>query len=91
MKNKERQPMASTSKPPMLGPMAGASTTPMPNQLLARPCSWVSKARKMMMAGIGCTTPAASPSATRISSTKSKLLDRPPKTPAPISKPMQPM
>jgi hypothetical protein len=32
MKKIERQPNQSTSRPPMLGPMAGASTTPMPNR-----------------------------------------------------------
>jgi hypothetical protein len=41
----------------------------MPNTLLARPCSCGSKARSMMMAGMGCTTPAASPSTTRAPST----------------------
>jgi hypothetical protein len=69
MKKMERQPKPSTSSPPMLGPMAGASTTPMPKMPLARPCSWGSKARRMTMAGIGCSTPAASPSATRAAST----------------------
>ena len=69
MKKIERQPKASTSRPPTDGPSAGASTTPMPNSPLARPCSCGSKARMMMMAGIGCTTPAASPSATRATST----------------------
>ena len=55
----------------MLGPTAGASTTPMPNTPIARPCSCGSKARITMMAGIGCMMPAASPSATRIASTHS--------------------
>ena len=70
MKKIERQPNQSTSSPPMLGPMAGASTTPMPKMPLARPCSCGSKARRMMMAGMGCTTPAASPSATRAINTR---------------------
>ena len=39
MKKIERQPNRSTSTPPMLGPIAGASTTPMPKMPLARPCS----------------------------------------------------
>ena len=81
MKKIERQPNRSTSTPPMLGPMAGASTTPMPKIPLARPCSWGSKARRMMMAGIGCTTPAASPSATRATSTSEKWSARPPSSP----------
>ena len=34
----ERQPKASTSTPPTLGPMAGASTTPKPKMPMARPC-----------------------------------------------------
>ncbi len=69
MKKIERQPNQSTSTPPIDGPSAGASTTPMPNRPLARPCSLGSKARMMITAGIGCTTPAASPSATRAAST----------------------
>ena len=72
MKKIDRQPKPSTSRPPMLGPMAGASTTPMPKMPLARPCSCGSKARRMMMAGMGCTTPAARPSATRAASTSGK-------------------
>ena len=39
MKKIDRQPNRSTSTPPMLGPIAGASTTPMPKMPLARPCS----------------------------------------------------
>jgi triosephosphate isomerase len=70
MKNKARQLIQSTNKPPMLGPSAGANTTPMPKKLLARPCSEVSNARKMMIAGIGWTTPAAKPSVTRAASTQ---------------------
>ena len=81
MKKIERQPNRSTSTPPMLGPIAGASTTPIPKRPLARPCSCGSKALRMMMAGIGCTTPAASPSATRATSTSEKLSDRPPARP----------
>ena len=69
MKKIERQPNQSTSTPPMDGPSAGASTTPMPNMPLARPCSCGAKARMMMMAGMGCTTPAARPSSTRALST----------------------
>ena len=53
IKKIERQPNRSTNTPPILGPMAGASTTPMPNKPLARPCSFCSNARKMMIAGIG--------------------------------------
>ena len=69
MKKIERQPNQSTSTPPIEGPSAGASTTPMPNMPLARPCSCGSKARMTMMAGIGCTAPAARPSSTRADST----------------------
>jgi len=65
--------------------MAGASTTPMPKMPLARPCSCGSNARRMMMAGMGCTTPAARPSATRASSTSEKSLASPPATPPPSS------
>ena len=71
MKKIERQPNQSTKKPPILGPMAGASTTPMPKKPLALPCSPGSKARMMMSTGIGCTTPAARPSSTRMHSTSS--------------------
>ena len=85
MKKIERQPNTSTSTPPMLGPMAGASTTPTPNNPLARPCSSDAKARKMMMAGMGCTTPAAKPSATRAAMTSAKSLAKPPTTPPPSS------
>ena len=38
---------------PALGPSAGASTTPKPKMPIALPCSWGSKARRMMMAGMG--------------------------------------
>ena len=69
MKKMERQPKMVTSRPPMLGPSAGASTTPMPKMPPARPRSWGAKARMMMTAGMGCTTPAARPSATRAAST----------------------
>ncbi|OQC17296.1 MAG: hypothetical protein BWX79_00372 [Alphaproteobacteria bacterium ADurb.Bin100] len=89
MKKIERQPNQSTSTPPMLGPMAGASTTPMPKMPLARPCSLGSKARRMMIAGIGCTMPAARPSATRAASTQLKSLEKPPTTPPASSRPMQ--
>ena len=81
MKKIERQPNHSTSKPPRLGPRAGASTAPSPKMLMARGCSCGSKARMMMMAGIGCTTPAARPSATRAASTSGKTLASPPPIP----------
>ena len=81
MKKIERQPNQSTSTPPRLGPSAGASTTPVPKMPMARPCSCGPNARMMTMAGIGCTTPAARPSATRAASTSSKLLAKPPATP----------
>ena len=74
----------------MEGPMAGASTTPMPNTPLARPCSCGSKARMMMMAGIGCTTPAAKPSITRAASTSGKFCAKPPSVPPASSITMQP-
>ena len=77
----ERQPNASTSTPPTLGPTAGASTTPMPKMPIALPCSLRSNAFITTIAGIGCNTPAASPSTTRIASTHSKLQPRPPPTP----------
>jgi hypothetical protein len=70
--------------------MAGASTTPMPKMPLARPCSCGSKARRMMMAGMGCTTPAASPSATRAKSTSEKSLARPPTMPPTSSRSIVP-
>ena len=54
-----------------LGPMAGASTTPKLKTPIALPCSCDWKARMMMMAGIGCSTPAASPSATLAAITSS--------------------
>jgi hypothetical protein len=91
MKKIERQPKASTSSPPMDGPRAGASTTPMPKMPLARPCSCGSKARRMMMAGIGCTTPAARPSATRAASTSGKCCAKPPTKPPASSSHMQPV
>ncbi len=90
MKKIERQPNRSTSTPPRLGPIAGASTTPMPKIPLARPCSWGWKARMMMMAGIGCTTPAARPSATRAPSTTAKVVEKPPTTPPASSSSMVP-
>ena len=90
MKNSERQPNRSTSTPPRLGPSAGASTTPVPNTPIARPCSCGANARRMMMAGIGCTTPAARPSATRAASTSEKSFDRPPTTPPASSTHMVP-
>ncbi len=90
MKKMERHPNRSTSTPPMLGPSAGASTTPMPNMPLARPCSEGGKARIMMMAGIGCTTPAASPSATRPASTSGKDGEKPPTSPPASSSSMVP-
>ncbi len=62
----ERQPKASTRKPPRLGPSAGASTTPKPNMLIALPCSRSSKTRRIRILGSGCMMPAAMPSATRI-------------------------
>ncbi len=70
----------------MAGPTAGASTTPMPNTLIARDCSLRSNAFMMMIAGIGCSTPAARPSATRIASTHSKLQPNPPPMPPAISR-----
>lgn len=60
----ERQPKASTRKPPTLGPSAGASTTPKPNMLIALPCSRSSNTRRIRMLGSGCRIPAAMPSAT---------------------------
>ena len=89
MKKIERQPNRSTNTPPMLGPMAGASTTPMPKKPLARPCSCGWKARMMMIAGIGWTTPAARPSATRAISTRPKLPANPPTMPPAISSHIQ--
>ncbi len=74
----ERHPNHSTSTPPMLGPSAGASTTPKPKSPIARPCSSGLKPRRTMIAGIGCSTPAASPSVTRIASTSSYEFERPP-------------
>ena len=85
MKKMERQPNQSTSSPPMLGPMAGPNTTPMPKMPLARPCSCGRKACRMMTAGIGCTTPAASPSATRATSTSQYSLASPPPMPPTMS------
>ena len=64
---------------------AGASTTPMPKMPLARPCSFGRNARRMMMAGIGWTTPAASPSATRAAITSVKYGASPPTMPPAIS------
>ena len=81
MKKIERQPNRSTSQPPRLGPSAGAITDPMPNMPIARPCSCGAKTRMMTMAGIGCTTPAASPSATLAASTSEKSLEKPPTRP----------
>jgi len=43
----------------------------------------------MMMAGIGCTIPAASPSATLAASTRLKSLEKPPTMPPAISSHMQ--
>ena len=74
----------------MLGPIAGASTTPMPKMPLARPCSPGSKTRRMMIAGIGCTTPAARPSATRAASTSGKWLAMPPAMPPHINSSIAP-
>ena len=91
MKKIERQPNRSTSTPPKLGPMAGANTAPTPKIPIARPCSCGSKARMITIAGIGCTTPAARPSATRAASTSEKSLDRPPATPPPSSNHMEPV
>ncbi|MNN22212.1 hypothetical protein D3C81_1355630 [compost metagenome] len=62
----ERQPNASTRKPPRLGPSAGASTTPKPNMLMALPCSRSSNTRRIRILGSGCMMPAAAPSATRM-------------------------
>ena len=90
IKKMDRHPHKSTSTPPILGPMAGASTTPMPKNPLARPCSVGSNARKIMIAGIGCTTPAASPSITRAASTSPYSLDSPPEIPPIMSSHMQP-
>ena len=75
----------------MLGPIAGASTTPMPKTPLARPCLSGSKAFRMMIAGIGWTTPAASPSATRAASTRPKRFENPPTMPPAISSSMAAM
>jgi hypothetical protein len=81
-----RQPNKSTSTPPTLGPMAGASTVPKPKMPIARPCSWRAKARMMMTPGKVCSTPAARPSAMRMASTRPKWLDRPPAAPPTPSK-----
>ena len=71
--------------PPTLGPTAGASTTPKPKMPIALPRSPGPNACRMMIAGIGCSTPAARPSATRIASTRSKRGLKPPITPPAIS------
>ena len=81
MKKMERQPNQSTNRPPRLGPMAGANTAPTPKIPIARPCSCGSNARMITIAGIGCTTPAARPSATRAASTSEKSFEKPPATP----------
>ena len=52
-----------------------------PKTPMARPRSCGSKARMMMIAGIGCTTPAARPSATRASNTTEKSVANPPNMP----------
>ena len=90
MKKMDRQPNQSTSSPPTDGPTAGARITPTVNSEMARPCSCGWKARMMMMAGMGCSTPAASPSMTRAASTSGKLCATPPRMPPAISTTMQP-
>ena len=81
----ERQPNASTRMPPMLGPSAGARTTPKPKMPIALPRSPAPNACRMTIAGIGCSTPAASPSATRIASTRSNHGLKPPTMPPAMS------
>ena len=87
----ERQPHHSTRMPPTLGPSAGARTTPKPKMPIALPRSPLPNACRMTIAGIGCSTPAARPSATRIASTRSNHGLRPPPMPPTISNATAPM
>ena len=81
----ERQPNHSTRTPPTLGPTAGARTTPKPKMPIALPRSPGPNACRTTIAGIGWSTPAASPSATRAPSTRSNQRLKPPTMPPAIS------
>ena len=71
-----RQPKTCISRPPTVGPTAGASTMPNPNSPIARPRSSSGNTSNRAIIDSGCITPAAAPCSRRPAISASALQAR---------------